>query len=211
MVKVLTVNLPEVTRKVKNLGRQTTHALSNAVNETLKKTREQTFEKTLPEAFTLRRKTSKFWYEPKQRYGFNIKFANKQSVMGVLGSRADWLKEQERGGTRTAGNHRIAIPTRFHKRREEIMRKAKKPRALIRSAKQERVNRSIGKKPFVLPQGIFVRYGKRKGDIKALFIFVEQVRIDRQLHFEKRGREFALLIFPKEFDKQFRHAIATAK
>jgi hypothetical protein len=73
------------------------------------------------------------WFRPGTKLGFNIKFATKDTLRAVIGSQADFLRLQEHGGAKNPSGHRVAVPTLFWKRREEIMDRAKKPRAILKN------------------------------------------------------------------------------
>jgi len=121
-----------VLRKLRDMPRQVRFATSSAINETLLVVQAWTLQTALPGQFTLRARGAP-WQRPGTKYGFNLKFANRNSLTGVLGSQADWLKQQEEGGIKTVQGHRVAIPTAFWKRREEIMLRQKKPAALLKA------------------------------------------------------------------------------
>lgn len=122
----------QVLRRVRDLPKQVRFATSVAINDTLKGVQAWTLNTALPGQFTLRARGAP-WQRPGTKYGFNIQFANRNNLTGTLGSQADWLKLQEAGGTKTVAGHRVAVPTSFWKRREEIMRKEKKPAALLKA------------------------------------------------------------------------------
>lgn len=132
-------------RLVSGLPKQIRFASAQALNETAKDIQQFTVGSLLPQKFTLRSKGAP-WQRPGTKFGFNIKFANKESLTAVIGSQADWLKLQEEGGSKSVSGHRLAIPTKFWKAREELLTREKKPGALIRLAKkisgQERELRS---------------------------------------------------------------------
>ena len=111
-VKVTGINASS--KHLERVKKQTPFMMSLAINETLKETQAHTVEEILPDAFTLRSPQRPQWWKKGTRFGFNIKFSDKRKspIAGVLGSRAEWLKEQEFGGTRSGrGGHRLAIPS----------------------------------------------------------------------------------------------------
>ncbi len=68
------------------------------------------------------------WYEPRSRFGFNVKFAKKNDLNSYVYTRADWLVLHAEGGTKTARG-RIAIPTAEVKRsKRDIITRANRPR-----------------------------------------------------------------------------------
>lgn len=175
--------LPAITRK----------AASNAINDTLKEVQTETGSHILPDAFTLRGR-GKQWWEPGQRFGFNIQFSNPNTIQGVLGSRADWLKLQEFGGTKkpTTSQH-VAVPAPDYKPRQAIMARRIKPRAILNS-------KSSG--AFKLPSGIYSRDAVTH-QLKLLFAFEQSVGIKPVLHFEDKAQVMAEKRFDFMFAVQF--------
>lgn len=225
--------------KINDVPRQVRYASSLAINDTMLAVQEFTLKELLPEKFTLRAKGQP-WQKPGTKFGFNLKFANRNKLESTLGSQADWLNLQERGGSKTGGGgHRVAIPTPAHKPKAEIIPAAKKPRALLKGvlvsairaaqkdptkkgqAKLRKLNRqlkAVGKlsqKPFLskgkLPPGIFVREGPARLPIKALFVFKEQVPIEIRLAFEPSAAKLAAQLYPVKFEAAFKRAVATAR
>ncbi len=119
---------PEAFKALQNAAKQVRFATAQAANDTAKEVQAFTVNDLLPQKFTLRSKGTP-WQKPGNKLGFNIKFANKETLTSTIGSQADFLKLQEEGGTKKTSG-RIAVPTSFWKKREEIMRKEKKPRAI---------------------------------------------------------------------------------
>ncbi len=232
-------DLDGVLRTVADVPRQAQYATMQAINATMLEVQAFTLDHLLPDKFTLRAKGAP-WQKPGTKYGFNLKFANKTRLEGTLGSQAPWLDLQERGGVKHgSGGHRVAIPTPEHKPRREIMAAAKKPRALLKEALTAQIRRAEGdtskkgvaklkrlnrqfkslsgmkQKPFLakgdLRPGIYVREGRERLPIKALFIFEPEVPIEIRLGFEPAGSKLALEKFPGHFQLQFARAVATAR
>lgn len=128
--------LQEAAKFFKGLPKQIDFATSQAINDTARDVQRFTIDDILPNRLTLRSKGSP-WWRPGSRFGFNIRFASKTRLEATVGSQADWLRLQEEGGVKTgSGGHRIAIPTPFWKRREEILTRGRRPRALLRLAER---------------------------------------------------------------------------
>lgn len=167
-------------------------AASNSVNNDLREVQSETGKKFLPEAFTLRGR-GKQWWEPGQKYGFNIQFSKPETLQGVLGSGADWLKYHEFGLTKkpTSSEH-VAIPAPDYKPKQAIMARRIKPRAVIdrKSAKA-----------FKLPSGIYTRDAVTK-QLKRLFLFERTVGLKPTLHFEDKAAKMA--------DERFNYHFAVA-
>lgn len=126
---------------VEDVPKQANYASMLAINATMLVVQTFTLNELLPDKFTLRAKGAA-WQKPGTKYGFNLKFATKQNPVGVLGSQADWLDLQERGGTKKVDGHRVAIPTPEHKPKAELMTAAKKPRALLKDALTAQIRRA---------------------------------------------------------------------
>lgn len=59
--------------------------------------------------------------------------------------------------------------------------------------------------------GVWQRYGRKGSRIKPLLIFVSKVRYKPIYHFHEEADQEASRVFPGEFEKALRHALATAK
>jgi len=129
--------LETAAKKVLSMPKQTRFATSLAINNTLKDVQAFTTETILPDVFTLRSRGAP-WHRRGTRFGFNIKFSKKNNLTGILGSRADWLEYQEDAGVKKVQGHRLAVPTPFWKKRDEIMSRKKKPKALLREWNRSR-------------------------------------------------------------------------
>ena len=167
------------------------NAASRAINNDLREVQTETGKTILPDAFTVRTK----WWKPGMRTGFNIQFSKPETLSGVLGSSADWLKLQEFGGAKkpTTSQH-VAIPAPDYKPRMAIMARRIKPRAIL--------NRKSAK-AFKLPSGIFARDEVTK-QLKTLFVFEQSVGLKPILHFEQRASQMA----EKRFNFHFAVAFA---
>ena len=206
-------------RFLTNVGKQVTYATSQAVNATAKDVQTFTVTGLLPGAFTLRSKGQP-WQKPGGKFGFNIRpYANKDSLTTTLGSQADWLKEQEQGGTKSASGHRLAIVADARPGKTAVLPAALKPRVLLRNAGdvfktrggKERTARKSGA-GFILPtkkgDAIFTREGKV---MKLMYLLAASAVIKPRLHFETKGAALANKLFPANFSRAFTRAIATAK
>lgn len=238
MIKIKVSDPKGFLNEVNDVPKQVRYASSLAINDTMLEIQQFTLNDLLPEKFTLRARGSP-WQKPGTKYGFNLKFANRQNLSSELGSQADWLDLQERGGKKTAGGHRVAIPTPEHKPKSELMTAAKKPRALLKGvltgairdakkdttkngkAKLRKLNKQLKavsglkEKPFLnkgdLPPGIWVRKGPARLPIEPLFIFKDEVPIEIRLGFEPAAAAMAAQLYPVKFAASFKKAIATAR
>lgn len=206
-------------RKVTDLGKQARFATAVALNQTAKDVQTFTVTGLLPSAFTLRAKGQP-WQKPGGKFGFNIRpFANKDTLSATIGSQADWLKEQEEGGTKTASGHRLAIVAGARPGKTAVLPAALKPRVLLRNAGdtfktrtgKERTARKSGA-GFILPtkkgDAIFTREGKV---LKLMYLLAASAVIKPRLHFENKGSDLAAARFPANFAAAFARAVATAR
>ena len=199
----MNIQITGVDKVLKNLEKlpgDVRKAASKAVNDALKDAQQNTVNDILPDAFTLRAKGSP-WWEPGNRYGFNIKYSKPDTLEGAMGSQAPWLTEQEKGGTR---ERNMAIPAEDYKPRQDIMRRQIKPRAILKS-KRSGAFRVKTRKGF---EGIFRRVGD---GLKLLFSFKDRARIPAILNFEKRASETAQKRFHVRFAMRFADVLAKWK
>lgn len=220
-----------VLRRLVDMPKQIRFATAQAINQTLREVQTTTLNQWLPGQFTLRARGAP-WQRPGTKFGFNLKFANRETLTGVLGSQADWLEHQEEGGTKSVAGHRLAIPTVTWKGPSEIMARQKKPRALLGPynrqtravaasvkvrtvARSRRRSQAAAGVAFVadgtgrLRPGIYLR--ARDGRIKRVFSFVASARIKGGLRFEDRGQAMVEERFSGNFNRALVKAIATAK
>lgn len=204
---------------IKDVAKQTRFATAQALNKTAKDVQTFTVTGLLPSAFTLRSKGQP-WQKPGGKYGFNIRpYANKNTLEARLGSQADWLKEQEEGGTKKASGHRLAIVADARPGPTAVLPAALKPRVLLRNAGdkfklrggKERTARKDGA-GFILPTKkgdvIFTRQGKV---LKLMYLLAASAVIKPRLHFEKQAADLATKLFPANFNREFARALATAR
>lgn len=209
--------LDRVVRNLASTGRQLRFATALAVNDTARDVQALALGQLLPGAFTLRSRGQP-WQKPGGKFGFNIRpYASASSLnpTATVGSQADWLKEQEAGGTKKVSGHRLAVPTGFWKDKQEIMARQKKPRAVLRARK---ALEKIAGRAWMVPDhsgklgpGIWARTTAKRLPIVRLFSFTESARVKGVLHYEPKGAALATARFPAHFATRFARAIATAR
>ena len=122
MIKINS-NSATVSVSIKDIGKQLPFALSKGINTTAEKARTATLEGAKS---TLNLRGS--WYNPRTKYGFNIKLATKTNLIADIYTKADWMVMQEDGGIKTAKGL-IAIPTNDVRRnKKDIITKGNRPR-----------------------------------------------------------------------------------
>lgn len=211
--------LPEVQRKLTGLPKQVRFATMQALNDTAKAVQTHEVGTQLPSKLTLRSKGSP-WQKPGTRYGVNIKFATKASLVAIVGSQADWLKFQEEGGTKSgSGGHRLAIESGARPSETAVLTQAIKPRALLRQAGSTyttrrgtvRTARRSGK-GFIINtrsgQAIFIR---ESGALKLMYMLEQSASIPPILKFFESGKDVVSQTYQATFDRRLSAAIATAK
>src|SRR5687768_11594569 len=192
--------------------KQLKFATSQALNDTAKDVQRFTVGSLLPSKFTLRAKGNP-WQAPGTKLGFNLKFANRDNLTAVIGSQADWLDEQEQGGRKTVtGGHRAAIPSGYWKRREEIMTRQKKPKAILAGRRLPGLSATqrafLAREGGKLKPGIYVRTGKGR-ELKILFGLRGNVTIKPRLEFVKQGTAVAESVYNRHFNNRLVAAFAT--
>jgi hypothetical protein len=186
------------------VGRQIPFAMSKAINDTLREVQQWTVSEYLPSRFTLRAKGAP-WQRPGNKFGFNLRFANKTNLTGTLGSQAPWLKLQEEGGTKSVTGHRVAVPTTELKSPQELVSREKKPRRILKTGKGFESTPFVGKGK--MRPGIYVRVG---GAIKALYGFFSSTKVPKRMSFEKDAGARARLLYPANFRRALDFAITSA-
>jgi hypothetical protein len=140
-------------------------AAAGAINDTLKDIQADTGKEILPDVFTVRTG----WWKPGMAMGFNIRpFANPNTLMGELGSKADWLKLHEEGGTKKSDDHRLAIPASDYKPKQAIMAKAIKPRTILSDWDKAKRNLDAAQNSLTAHRGtkLSATEKKRRHDLK---------------------------------------------
>jgi hypothetical protein len=229
MITLQVKGLEQALAGVKNAPRQVQFATTVAINETAKIVQQHTITRLLPEKFTLRSRGSP-WFRPGTRMGFNIRFAKQKDPepTAIIGSRADWLSLQEEGGVKDRPTT-IAIPTTFHKKREEILARNKRPKAIARLMRRKRrkgeavaLLGSAINTPFYLPGftagsghefsgGWWVRTSPEPLPIRPLFFFYETTTVPPVLEFVGTETKIASAALHRQFEIALRKALATAR
>lgn len=200
------VGLPQTMRWVTGIQRQVQFATAQALNDTARDVQQFTTQKRLPQVFTLRAKGAP-WWRPGTKFGFNIAYATKQRQFAVIGSRADWLQQQEFGGLRrTPSGHRMPIPTEQWKPKKAIMQRNKKPGRILK-----RGGAGLVAKPFVIGQAIYARTSAERGPLQRLFTLKNATRIRAVLQYQPRAMEEARRVYRRHYDQRLTYAILTAK
>lgn len=120
---MITSNIETVKLQIKNIGKQIPFAVSKGINNTAEKMRQSTLQGA-KDTLTLRGS----WFNPRTKYGFNVKPSTKNNLQADIYTNADWMKIQEDGGIKTAKGL-IAIPTTDVKRnKKDIITKGNRPR-----------------------------------------------------------------------------------
>lgn len=241
MVAIEIKGADELAKRIKNFGGNVAFASAKAINATALDVQKFEVDTQFPAKLTLRSKGSP-WQKPGTKFGVNIKpFATKARLYSAIGSQADWLRLQEFGGIKTAAGHRVAIPTEFWKPKNEIMKREKKPRQILKDAKKQaefigpklpkpkssrpknikgkprkgRKPRNWGR-PFVysgkrMPEGIYVRTGKPRLPIKMLFRLRRSANVKTNLKYGESAKAVIEQKYGDNFFKQFTEALKTAK
>jgi hypothetical protein len=138
MISIAVNGLDELDRALRKIPAQARLAASRALNDTAKITQDYTVNTLLPESFTLRSRGA-VWWQPGNKFGFNIGFANPSTLEARVGSQADWLRLHEDGGEKEIEGHNLAIPSPVWKPKPQLMAADKKPRNIIEATVEMRV------------------------------------------------------------------------
>lgn len=201
-----------------NIPKQIQFATMQTVNDCALAVQKFEIRSQLPSVFTLRTRGSP-WWKPGTRFGVNVRFATKQTLKSIVGSRADWLLKQEEGGTKTGKGHRLAIEAGARPSESSVLTAALKPRQLLRRRGDVSTTRS-GKSKTARSDGrgfiiqtksgpaIFTRQG---GALKLMYMLENSAKIPAILNFYNSGKDLVVSIYSKTFNQRFRAAVATAR
>lgn len=201
-----------------NLPKQVQFATLQTVNDCAVAVQKFEIQSQLPSVFTLRSRGSP-WWKPGTRFGVNVRFATKQTLKAIVGSRADWLLKQEEGGTKTGNGHRLAIEAGARSSDQSVLTSAVKPRQLLRrrgdvsvsKSGTARTARSDGRGFIIQTKsgpGIFIRQG---GALKLMYMLESSAKIPAILNFYTTGKDLVISMYQKTFNQRFRAAVATAR
>jgi hypothetical protein len=209
MVKITLAGFEKALAHVKDAPKQIRFAAVKALNETATSTQAAIVERLLPEKFTLRAK-GRPWQQPGGPYGFNIRpFAKTSSPdpFAVLGSRADWLRLQETGGTKTSGTGKsLALPQLGGAR----------PTLGAVISRRQKPARLLQRKGFFVAKGahghvILQRLGGKKNPrVKLWYGFAQSARIKPILGFREFAEAHVNKTLPDAFRRQLHAALASA-
>lgn len=200
--------LDDAVKALKRVERKTQYATAEAINKTALDLQEHTIGRILPDAFTLRKGRGNPWQKPKTKYGINLKpFANVRrqgkDLHAIVGSQADWLAEQEQGGTKRRSTS-LAVPTDLLKKHEDVVVKRLKPKALIKKIRTKKFLTIQGQRVYPLTRkvggeyepiikfenspslpGIWVR--TKSGKIRQLYRFLPTADIINRVQYRKKS------------------------
>lgn len=189
---MISSNISHISRSISNIEKQTNYGVVIGLNKLAEHIQKSELESAKQE-FTLRGK----WYQPKSRYGFNIKYANKSYPVATVFTRADWLALHTEGGIKSSGG-RIAIPTAEVKRnKQDMIKRGSKPRAikgsfLMKTSKGD---------------AIAVRKGRGKSKKLVIMYWLEnKARIKKRFDFNEIGKK----VFDRNAQRYLSEGIAQA-
>lgn len=197
-------NLGAVGKAINDLPKQVRFASSKAINLTALAVQKNTVEKLLPSKFTLRSRGAPWWRRG-TKFGFNIKFSNKASLVSTVGSQANWLDKQERGGTKTASGRRLAVVQGARPSPTAVLPARLKPKALL-NRKGKRGGFTLGTRS---GEGVFVR--EDATSLKLMYLLKPSAKIEGKLEFVATGKGVVEGMYERTFREELIKAIATAK
>lgn len=188
---------------VRMLQKQIPYGTMVGINKLALEAQSDTENRLVKEKFTLRTP----WYKHGNRFGFNISFANKEKLEATMGSRADWLKLQEDGGTKTpTASQNIAIPERENLgiSPDQKIAKGERPRAITN------LDGIFYKKMPSGTEGIWAREpGSRTP--KLLYLFRKSAQVKARFDFVRTETELVTKRYDAIINTEIANAIATAK
>lgn len=174
--------LDETLTFLRGLPRQVRFALAGALNDTARDVQRFTVQDLLPDKFTLRARGAP-WWRPGTRFGFNIRFASRSRLESTIGSRADWLDLQERGGTKRAAGGRLAITQpEVRDTPTSVIPGRRKPRRLLARGKAFKLRSAKG-------EGVYERLDEDR--LQLLYLLRPSAQIPARLDFVDSARDRA--------------------
>ena len=207
MSAIIVKGMKDVVKTLNRLERKSRYATAAAINQTALDLQTYTVKRILPDAFTLRAKGNP-WQKPKTKYGINLKpFANVKrqgkNLHAIVGSRADWLAEQEKAGIKRRKTS-LAVPTDLLKNDEDIVPRRLKPKRLIEKFQRQKKVKVRGQWVFPLTRkkggsfkpiieiaskrgfpGIWVRTQRNK--IRMLYRFIPTARLVNKVRYNDKS------------------------
>ena len=204
-----------------NLQKQQAYATMRTINRVALEVQNEEVTRELPSHLKLRGG----WFKPRTMFGINVsQFARRDNLQAVVGTRANWVQLVEEGGVKTPSGQQgsstsrqtitkrqsassagraLAIPT-ANIDRTSVRRRRDKPGPLIASGRAF-VIVANGK------AGVYIRTGRGKRDIQALYLFRKSARVPHLLHFKEAGYAVVTKRFNPIFAEEFQRALETAR
>lgn len=121
---MVTGNFKEVNAFIRSVPKQVNYGAMIGVNKLAEHIRDAELQ-SAKSIFNLRGR----WYEPRNRFGFNITYAKKTNINAEVFTRADWLYLHESGGVKNPKGSNIALPSQYIKRnKKDIITRSNRPR-----------------------------------------------------------------------------------
>lgn len=175
---------------------QTPFATAKSLTMTAKKAQKKV-RRVARRRFTLRSK----WVET----GIRIKPATKKNQVAHIGSRDAFMVRQELGGPKRPAGKRLAIPVSVRRTKTGKISKPNRPAELLKKPRTFIQRSSRG--------GLYIyqRYGKSRYPIKTLYTLTKRAEVPPRFMMQPTVRALVEREFPREFEKNLAHAVATSK
>lgn len=147
--------------------------------------------------FTLRSK----WVET----GIRIKPATKKNPIAYVGSRDEFMIRQELGGTKRPARKTLAIPNQVRRTKTGKIGKANRPAELMKKPGTFIKSTKGG------GAAIFQRISKKSRKVRRLYNLAQKARVPARFGMEPTIKTVFKRKYPKEFEKNLAHAVATSK
>lgn len=164
-----------------NIPSQLNYGISTGLNKTAEQMRESEIS-AAKSAFTLRGT----WWQPKTKFGFNIKYAKKNDLTAEVYTRADWLDLHVTGGTKTPRGSNLALPSSDVKRnKKDIVTRANRPKN-IKGAFKINITTKTGKHMAAIAKKIGRGKNKR---IVVMYWLERNAKIKKEYDFFEIGKK----------------------
>lgn len=185
-------NAASIASNVSNINKQLAFGISKGINKLAEHIRDSELQ-AAKNTFSLRGS----WYQPRSKFGFNVKPSTKNNLTAEIYTKADWLERHAVGGIKTAKGM-IAIPTQFVRRnKKDVINKANRPMGI----------KGAVKVTFKTGQQAIVKAYKADGKkLVVLYWLEKQAKIKKVYDFNDIGRK----VFDRNASKYVSDGIAEA-
>lgn len=185
-------------KKITDIEKQVNFATAKALTDTAKQGQLEVIDK-LPSKFTIRTQ----WV----KRGIRIRAANKSNLTSKIVVFNEFMELQERGGNkRPIRAKTVSVPVGARPTKKSVTRPSKFPSRML-AKRGYYMAPVVGRSKI---QGVWYKRGKRSRP-KLMYTFRKSVTIKPRFDFFKTVKPLSIKVFPNNFKRAFRRAIATAR